>query len=167
MHGAVEASQFNCVVSVEKAVKVQKVVAAVVVVCCAASPRTLIPNIFKGAHGFRLSFFDFVDQAFVELFAKMLSGWVNVQSLVKKVVARVNDVDEVLDGCEVVAGAVEVNVDSATGVYKSASVSELPEDFLQGVDILLVSKDRGYQFAFVKVGRPGDLSVDLFLWGNA
>lgn len=167
MHGAVEASQLNRVVSVEKAVEVQEMVAAVVVVGCAASPIALVPNVLKGAHGGWLSFLDFVDQAFVDLLAITLPCWVDVQGFVKKVVACVNDVDEVLDGCEVVAGAVEVDVDTAAGVYKGSSVPELSDDLLQGVDILLVSQDRGNQFAFVKVCRPGDLAVNLLLRGNA
>ena len=90
-----------------------------------------------------------------------------MSGFVKKVVACVNNVDKVLDGCEVVSCAVEVDVDSAAGVYEGASVSKLSDDLLQGVDILLVSQDRGNQFAFVKVCRPGDLAVNLLLRGNA
>lgn len=142
-------------------------VAAVVVVGCAASPKALVPNVLERAHRGGLSILDFVDQAFIELLAIMLSGRVDVQCFVKKVVACVNNVDKVLDGCEVVSCAVEVDVDSAAGVYEGASVSKLSDDLLQGVDILLVSQDRGNQFAFVKVCRPGDLAVNLLLRGNA
>lgn len=142
-------------------------VAAVVVVGCAASPKALVPNILERAHRGGLSILDLIDQAFIELFAITLSGWVDVQCFVKKVVACVNDVDEVLDGCEVVACTVKVDMDSAVCVYEGASVSKLSNDLLQSVNVLFVVKDRGYQFAFVKVCRSSDLAVNLLLRGNA
>ena len=74
---------------------------------------------------------------------------------------RRHDVHKVADGlCGVVAFA-NVNVDSASAAWAAlcACLSEQPDDFLQGFDVV-VGEDRGDQFAFFCV-RSVDAHVPL------
>ena len=70
-HIVLEASKFNGSVSVEKAVQVKDMVAASVVVLCSAVilALCLVPEVFKLAHGLRLSLVDLLQEIRVYRFA--------------------------------------------------------------------------------------------------
>ena len=120
---AVEAAEFNRMVAGEKAVQVQKMIAAVVVVPVAALTVALVPDVLKLSHCLRSAAVHLFHQKGVHLFAVGHAVRFNLQGLVEKVVFAGNDVDEVTNASWGMVATIKVNVDATGGVRKTASLA--------------------------------------------
>ncbi len=167
MEGAVEPSQFHRAVSVEKAVEVGEMVAAVMVVGISCSVVTVVPDVFDGIKVKVLDSVQLFDQFGVHLFAESCPFGVDLECLVKEVVLACNDVDEVLYALRCVIRAVEVDVDAAGGVGKAACLAEFSDQTLQGFDVLTVGEDRADHLDAVVSVRSDLVSVFLALGVDA
>jgi hypothetical protein len=160
---AVESPKLYRVVSREKAVQVEEVVSAGMVMLISGFVVILVPNVSDLLQRFRPPCSDSLDQPCVHGFAISQPFGFYLQSFVKKVVLRSDDIDEVPYAVRGVVRSVKVDMDAAFVVRKSASLAKFPYQFLQGFDVLGVCKDRADQFAFIYAVRAGDLPVPFGL----
>ena len=107
----VKAPKLYCVITGEKAVKVQEVVAAVVIMLVAALAVAFVPNLLNHSHGLRLAAVHFVDQYAVHLLAVVHPLRRYLKCLVKKVILAGDDVNKVSDAPWCMVGTIKVNVD--------------------------------------------------------
>ena len=80
---AVKAPEFNGVVTIEEAMKIEEMVSAIVVVMPSALGISGIPNILNFSHSLRLLLIDLFDQIVVHLLAVPRSSRLNLQSLIE------------------------------------------------------------------------------------
>ena len=151
----------------KKAVQVQEMVAAAVVVAAAAFAVPFVPNALDLREGLWLALVHPVDQVGIHLFAKAHPVWFNLQRLIEKVVLAGDDVDKVADAFGRVVCAVEVYMDTRAAVCEAASLAQLADELLQGVDILAVGKDRADQFHAVLLAYGNQPPVFFLLAGDA
>ncbi len=165
--GAVEPSQLNRAVSVEKAVKVEEMVAAVVVMGISRSVVAVVPDVLNGLKIQFLDSVQFLDQFTVHLLAESCPFGVDLQGFVKEVVLACDDVDEVLDALRCVVRSVKVDVNAAGGVGKSACLAEFSDQPLQSFDVLAVGEDGADHLDAVVSVRSDLVSVFLALGVDA
>lgn len=167
VEGAVEPSQFNRAVSVEEAVEVEEMVAAVVVVGVSRSVVAVVPEVLDGLEVQFLDSVQLLDQFGVHLLAESCAFGVDLECLVKEVVLACDDVDEVPDALRRVVRSVEVDVDAAGVVGEAACLAEFSDQTLQGFDVLAVGEDRADHLDAVVAVRSDLLSVFLALGVDA
>ena len=167
VEGAVESSQLDRAVSVEEAVEVEEMVAAVVVVGVSRSVVAVVPEVFDGFEVKLLFEVHLLDQFGVHLLAESCAFRVDLECLVKEVVLACDDVDEVPDALRCVVRSVKVNVNTAGVVGEAARLAEFSYQTLQGFDVLAVGEDRADHLDAVVAVRSDLLSVFLALGVDA
>ena len=163
---AVEAAKFHRVVPGEKAVQVQKMIAAGMVVALPAFVVSGVPDSFDIAHGFGFHAVHSGNQIRVQRFAEPHPVRLDLQGFVEKVVLAGDDIDEVADAARRMICAVQMNMNSAGAVCEAALSAEHPNQFLQGFDIAFVVQDGADQFDAEFAGGRKHLTARLFLCAN-
>ena len=168
MKRAVEAAKLDCVVALEEAVKVKKMVSAVMVMYAPQASVPCVPKVLKLFKGFRLSAVHPVDELRVQRFAPACSDRLNLKRLVKDVVLRCDDVNEVPKALDRVVCSVKVEVKSACAfVNKGSGFPKPAHKLLQCFDVLAVGKYRAYKLHAVFSTSWHPSAVFLFLCRNA
>ena len=124
-------------------------IAAVMIVTSTASVITGVPNVFKLLEGSRLLFVHLFHQVGVHLHAISHAFRFNLQRFIEKIIATGDEINEVADAPWSVRFPVKVDMDATSIVREATSFTQVPDDFLQGSDILLIGKDGTDQFTRV------------------
>lgn len=159
---AVEAAKLHRVVPGEKAVQVQKMIAAGMVVAFPTFVISGVPDSFNIAHGFWLHAVHSGNQIRVQRFAEPHAVRLDLQGFIEKVVLAGDDIDKIPDAARRMVRAVEMNMNSAGAVCEAARFAEHPNQFLQGFNVAFVVKDGADQFDAEFAGGVKHLTARFF-----
>ncbi len=157
MELTVEAPQLHGMMAVEKTVEIEEMVAALVVMGVTVTTILLVPDPLNLPKCLWLQPVHLLYQISVHLFAVVHPVRCDLESLVKQVVARGNQVNEVTDAARSMLPSVQMDMDAAGIVRKTPGFPQPPDERLDAADILVITEDRAdhlHTVAAVRADNP-------------